>query len=130
MTIRTDYSPGVCNIGSAEIRRRRFLGAACLGAAILLGVALVLADAAPGWFLVLVVPAFGSALGFVQAAFGFCIYFGLSARFNLGGAGAMARIANPASRRTDRAASLRLLALSALIATVVALGAYAAALAR
>src|SRR3972149_5847266 len=42
-----EYQPGVCNIGPAEVRRRRQAGYLGFGAAIVLGAALLLIDAPP-----------------------------------------------------------------------------------
>lgn len=69
------YQPGVCNIGPAEIRRRRASGWLGLGIAVLyLAAAFLLGWPAP-WRLLVALPMFLSAQGFLQAAFHFCVGF-------------------------------------------------------
>jgi hypothetical protein len=129
VSVRQDYQPGICNIGSEEIRRRVALGWAALGGTVALWAALLLIAAPAGWFVLVFLPAFGAALGFVQAAFRFCVYFGFAARFNFGG-GRAEKIASAAARRRDRRAALRILMTSFVIAGGVALVAYGTALMR
>jgi len=97
-----DYQPGVCNIGPAEIARRRRAGHTGLLAAIGLFVAL-LAFAAPDWTRFLVaIPAIGAASGYLQAHLRFCAGFGAAGVFNLGELGPTERVANDADRGRDR----------------------------
>lgn len=84
MTAKAEYVPGVCNIGPAEIRRRRQSGWIGLGVTILLwGAFLVFRVPAP-WRLLLLFPAMMSATGFLQAALHFCAGFGVRGVFNFG----------------------------------------------
>ena len=84
MTAKAEYVPGVCNIGPAEIRRRRQSGWIGLGVTILLwGAFLVFRVPAP-WRLLLFFPAMMSATGFLQAALHFCAGFGVRGVFNFG----------------------------------------------
>ncbi|MGD0018100.1 MAG: hypothetical protein ABSD62_02500 [Candidatus Limnocylindrales bacterium] len=120
-----DYSPGVCNIGPAEIARRRMAGhiGLLVSAAVLAG---LVAVGAPHWTrLILVLPAGGSASGYLQAWFHFCAGFGSRGIYNFGSLGTVQDVADPEARALDRAKSLRIgvgsLAIGAGVAIVAAL---------
>lgn len=127
MTLKTDYAPGVCNIGAAEIRRRMRAGWAGAGVFVVAFAALLIGDAAPAWHLLLFLPAFAAAIGFVQARSRFCVYFGFASLFNFSELGQEARIVDPEARRRDRAQATRLLSTSGLLAAIAALVAYGVA---
>ncbi len=61
------YRPGACNIGPAEIARRRRSGVAGLTVAAALAVLTLVADVAPVLRLAVALPLFVGILGFVQA---------------------------------------------------------------
>jgi hypothetical protein len=118
------YQPGVCNIGPAEIRRRRLSG--WVGTAVTvayLAFALAL-DLAPAWRLLVFVPAFLAAQGFLQAAFHFCVGFASRGLFNFGELGAEETIDQAEFRRKDQRKALQITALAFLAAAVVALVAF------
>lgn len=99
------YQAGTCNIGPAEIARRRWTGHVGLATtAVLLGVLLALD--APTWMrLILFVPAAISAAGYLQAHFRFCADYGWRGVFNVGeraGHGRTTAVADAAARRADR----------------------------
>ena len=97
-----EYQPGICNIGPAEIARRRRAGHTGLTAAI--GLFAVLgAIGAPDWARFLVaIPAIGAASGYIQAHLKFCAGFGAAGVFNFGELGPTERVANDADRGRDR----------------------------
>lgn len=98
----SDYQPGVCNIGPAEIARRRRAGHTGLIAAIVLFVALVAINA-PDWTRFLVaIPVIGAASGYLQAHFRFCAGFGAAGVFNFGELGPTERVVSDADRARDR----------------------------
>lgn len=82
MAETSGYIPGVCNIGPAEIRRRKQAGWLGLGATILLWAAFFAFRVGAPWRLLLFFPAAMGATGFLQAAMHFCAGFGLSGVFN------------------------------------------------
>jgi hypothetical protein len=84
MTPRQEYVPGVCNIGPAEIRRRRQSGWIGLGATILLWGAFLIFRVPVPWRLTLFLPATLGATGFFQAGLHFCAAFGMRGVFNFG----------------------------------------------
>lgn len=98
----TDYQPGVCNIGPAEIQRRRRTGHVGLAATIALLAVLVAIDAPPIARLLLILPAAVSASGYLQATLKFCAGYGALGVFNFGEAGMPTSVADEAARRADR----------------------------
>ncbi|HEU5203862.1 MAG TPA: hypothetical protein VFU17_06155 [Candidatus Limnocylindrales bacterium] len=121
-----DYQPGVCNIGPAEIARRRRAGHTGLIAAIALFIALVVIGA-PDWTRFLVaIPAIGAAAGYLQARLKFCAGFGAAGVFNFGQLGPTERVQGIEDRRRDRARALQIGAAS--IAIGIAAGLFAVAI--
>jgi hypothetical protein len=122
----TDYVPGVCNIGPAEIARRRRTGHLGAIAAVAL-LALLLVLDAPAWTRLLVfLPAAVSASGYLQAKLRFCAGFGAIGEFNFADDRTdMQHVADPEARRRDRAMAFRIGAASFAIGALVALVAVA-----
>ena len=121
-----DYQPGVCNIGPAEVARRRRAGHTGLIAAIVLFIALV-GIGAPDWTRFLVaVPAIGAASGYIQARLRFCAGFGAAGIFNFGQLGPTERVQAPEDRTRDRARAVQISAAS--IAVGIAAGLFAVVL--
>ena len=121
-----DYQPGVCNIGPAEIARRRRAGHIGLVAALALFAVLVAVDA-PNWTrLVIAIPVVIAASGYIQAHLKFCAGFGSRGVFNFGEVGPMERVADETDRTRDRARARQIGAAS--IAIGLAAGVIAAAL--
>ena len=101
----TAYQPGVCNIGPAEIARRRRAGNVGLVATAGLLAGLVAIDAPPVARLVLTIPAATAASGYLQARLKFCAGFGSAGVFNFGEIGGTEKVADADARRRDRRAS-------------------------
>jgi hypothetical protein len=125
MTTRAGYVPGVCNIGPAEIRKRRQSGWIGLGATILLwGVFFIFRVPAP-WRLLLFFPAMIGATGFLQAALHFCAGFGMRGLFNFGPEAGKTESVEQAEFRLKDRNKARLISLySALIGVTVAVVAF------
>jgi hypothetical protein len=124
-TARTDYQPGVCNIGPAEIARRRRAGHTGLIAAIGLLAVLILIDA-PDWTRLLVaIPAITSASGYIQAHLKFCAGFGAAGVLNFGELGPTERVQAEQDRRRDRARAFQIGAASFAIGIAAGLIAFA-----
>ena len=118
-----EYISGTCNIGPAEIRKRRTVA--------LIGLALALVGIASyrhlhtshlarvGIFLPMLV----FSVGFVQSRKKFCLAFGFMGTFNFGKSRDIARVASPEDRARDRATALKILgeavALAAILTAVV-----------
>jgi hypothetical protein len=119
----TDYVPGVCNIGPAEIARRRRAGHTGVIATIVLFAVLVAIDA-PTWTrLFLLLPAAVAASGYLQARLRFCAGFGQRGVFNFGDVGTSEHVADPDARSRDRAMAFRIGAAAFGIGLVVAIAA-------
>jgi len=114
----------VCNIGPAEIRRRRNSGYVGLALAVgFLVVAFALGWAAP-WRLLVAVPVFLSAHGFLQAAFHFCVGFATRGLYNFGELGSAESVYEAEFRRKDQRKAALISALAFGIAALVAVVAY------
>jgi hypothetical protein len=113
------YEPGVCNIGPDEIAHRLTL--AHIGLLITLGfLALLLITHVPliARFSV-ALPAWGTAVAYLQAWRRFCVAFGTLGVFNFGAVGSTQPVADPRARARDRRRALEIVLLG-LIAGVVA----------
>jgi hypothetical protein len=119
------YIPGVCNIGQAEIRRRKRIGWIALAATVAMGAAFAVLHVAAAWRLALFFPAILSAIGFLQAAWHFCAKFGLGGVFNFGPhVGQTDTVEQAEFRRQDRHTAIAIIGLSAVAGIVVAAAAY------
>lgn len=113
--------PGVCNIGPAEIARRRRAGHVAALATLAAFVALLVLGAPPVARFVVALPAAGAAVGYLQARLKFCAAFGSLGVFNLGPLGRTARVDDPAARARDRGRAWQIVAGSAVVGAVVGL---------
>jgi hypothetical protein len=116
------YRPGACNIGPAEIERRRRSGIAGMLAAAALAIVLVVVDAAPLVRLTVAAPLFFGFLGLVQARLHFCVGFGLAGMRNFGSLGSAARVEDRAAHAADVRRAIGVAAALALASAVIAVG--------
>ena len=114
------YEAGVCNIGPAEITRRRRFGHVALAATVGLFAVLVILDVPPLLRFVVAIPAAVAVACYLEAFLKFCIGFGWLGVFNFGSRGSTQRIADSAARSADRRRSFRLSA--ALVVFALAVG--------
>ena len=115
------YRAGACNIGPAEIRRRRDAGIAGTAAALVLAVVLV-AIGAPAWARLLVFfPVAGAAVGFMQMRWRFCVAYALQGIRNFGPLGSVEKVTDTADHGADLRADARLIVASVAIGAVVAI---------
>ena len=96
------YEPGVCNIGPAEIARRRRAGHVGLLVTLGLLAVLIFFDAPPLARLLVILPAAASASGYLQAWLKFCAGFGSRGVFNFGPLGAATTITDSEALARDR----------------------------
>jgi hypothetical protein len=127
----TQYIPGVCNIGRAEVRQRKLLGWIMLVVTVGSWIVFSVFGVSKVWRLALFVPASLSATGFLQAAWHFCATFGVLGLSNFGPTvGRTDRVEHEDTveraefRRQDRRTALKIIALSLLAGAVVAVAAY------
>jgi len=118
------YIPGVCNIGPAEISRRKWAGWIGLLATIILWAIFVWFNIPRIWRLTLFIPAAMAVTGFLQAYMRFCAHFGFSGLFNFGKTGKTDNITQAEFRAKDRKKAWQIVIHSVLIGVVVSLIAY------
>jgi hypothetical protein len=120
-----EYIPGVCNIGRAEVKRRKMAGYVGLAAVVVLWAVLIAARVPPVWRLTLFLPGLLAAIGLVQARMGFCVNYGLLGVFSVGpDAGKTDTVEQAEFRRQDQRKALAILSLSLLIAAALAAAGY------
>jgi hypothetical protein len=127
MTFVDEYRAGACNIGPAEIARRRWTGH--VGTLVTLaGAAALVALDAPEWTrLALFAPAAVGAAGYIQAATRFCADYGWRGVFNFGEAGhrRTTSVRDRRARAADRRKALAIGAASSAAGLAVVLVALA-----
>jgi hypothetical protein len=118
---KSEYIPGVCNIGPAERRLRRRVGWAGLGLSVVFGAVCILARIPSPWRLFIFLPASLAAVGFLQSAFHFCAGYGKQGVFNFGAeVGKTDTVQQAEFRQKDRQKAQLILILSAMIGLVAA----------
>lgn len=115
----TGYQPGVCNIGPAEIARRRMVGHIGVVATLVLFGVLVVLDVPPIVRLVLALPAAVAASGYIQARMRFCAGFATAGVYNFGEVGPREQVTDAAASAADRRKGLRIYAASLAIGVAV-----------
>lgn len=101
-TAGSSYEPGVCNIGPAEIARRRMVGHVGLVATVILFAVLEAIGAPHAVRLLLALPAAAAASGYLQAWLKFCAGFGSRGIFNFGQVGRTEQVPDADARSRDR----------------------------
>jgi hypothetical protein len=121
-TATNQYIPGVCNIGPAEITKRRQLGWIGLIATIVSLVLLILLNASKPTRLIVFLPVALSSSGFLQAYLHFCAGFGSQGLYNFDSKVGKADSVDQAEfRAKDRRKALQIFGGSAAIGLVVAI---------
>jgi hypothetical protein len=114
----TDYQAGACNIGPAEIARRRRVGHAGTVVAIGTALAFIAIGAPPPGRLLVALPAAMAAAGYLQAWLRFCAAFGSRGVANFGQIGEVAHIEDPVDLARDRRRAWGVIAASTAIGAV------------
>jgi hypothetical protein len=115
------YIPGVCNIGRAEITKRKQAGWVGVIATIAVWIVLFAVRVQAAWQLLLFIPASLAASGFLQAYMHFCAGFGSRGVFNFGPeAGKTETVMQAEFRAKDRKKARQILGLSLIIGVAVA----------
>jgi hypothetical protein len=117
----TEYRPGACNIGPAEISRRRRTGVIGTIATIVLLAILVAVHAPSPLRLLVFLPAAVAASGFLQAWLRFCAGFGWLGVFNFGEVGRTDPVADEEARLRDRLMAGKIGLGAAAVGAVVAI---------
>jgi hypothetical protein len=116
-----DYQAGVCNIGPAEIQRRRSAGHVGLATTVAALAVMVLIGAPAVSRLLVGIPAAVSASGYLQARLRFCANYGWRGIFNTGEIGDDGQVVDPVARAADRRTALRIGLGSGAIGLTVAI---------
>lgn len=115
------YQAGACNIGPAEIARRRRAGLTGVAIAVVIAVVLI-AIGAPWWArLAMFPPLAGGLVSLEQARRHFCVGFAMAGIRNFGPLGSPDKVAIAADRASDRRAALVLTGYMSAIAAVITL---------
>jgi hypothetical protein len=120
---RSTYQPGICNIGPAEIARRRRAGHVGLLLTVIMLAILVAISAPPLARLVVALPAAGAASGYLQAILKFCAGFGSRGLFNFGAVGPTEDVLDPADHARDRARARQIGLVSLIVGVAVGVAA-------
>jgi hypothetical protein len=111
-----NYQPGVCNIGGAEVARRKqvsvlggILYLASAGVIISLGLSQTMRA-------LVFIPALLFAVGYIQSRKKFCLAFGLMGTFNFGALGDMSKVASPDALAIDRKVAISILGQALVLA--------------
>lgn len=116
------YIPGVCNIGPAEIKRRKLAGFIGFYAVAILFAILLVGGFDKAWRLLIFIPVTVSTVGYLQAKFRFCVGFGSKGLFNMGTQLVTPEtVENATYRRKDQRKALLIAVLSGLVGAVVTL---------
>ena len=119
VVVGSEYQAGVCNIGPAEIARRRLFGHVAVGVGLVLLAVLIALHVTPLARMIVALPAAGAATGYIQAQLHFCAAFGSRGVYNLGELGQAVLVEDPAARARDRKRSMQISLAAALIGVVV-----------
>ena len=113
------YVAGSCNIGPSEIHRRYQV--AITGGVLytILAIALIATNQGSTTRLVAFAPAMLASVGFIQARARFCFAYGLMGVFNFDTAGDVKKVKDPAALKADRAAALKIVLKSLLLASLM-----------
>jgi hypothetical protein len=115
----SEYQSGVCNIGPAEIKRRRqgaLVGAVLFAISTLL---FVVTNASTSTRLITFIPALLFAVGIIQSKRRFCVAYGFMGVFSLEKLGATKKITLNQDLKADRKYAVKLLLQSVAIAIVL-----------
>jgi hypothetical protein len=115
----SEYVSGACNIGPAEIKRRK-QGAVIGGIAFFLTALLLIgSNASTSARLIAFLPALLFTVGLIQSRRKFCVAYGFLGVFSLEKLGATTKISINQDLKTDRSYAIKLLLQSVLAAAVL-----------
>ena len=102
------YRPGACNIGPAEIARRRRSAIVATGVTILVAIGILVAGLPSVARLALFPFAAAAAVTWLQVIRRFCVAFGAAGIRNFGSLGSATSVEDAAARAADRRTALRM----------------------
>ncbi|HTA28230.1 MAG TPA: hypothetical protein VK809_10600 [Bacteroidia bacterium] len=120
MNTESEYIPGTCNIGPAEIKARRNVAVISTIVSIVIIILLVVLHADKLWRLTLFIPATSVAVSFQQVYFHFCVNFGLRGIFNFGDIGKTFTVDQQENFKKDRMKAQKMIATGIFFGLVIA----------
>ena len=117
----SEYISGACNIGPAEIKRRKqgaYLGGALY---LIVSISLIASDASKSTRLWVFLPAALFAVGYIQSKRKFCVAYGFLGIFNFEKLGNTTRIKVNQDLKADRKYAIKLLVQALLLAAALTL---------
>jgi len=119
--VSSDYIPGSCNIGKAEVKRRQIVAVFGLILMLISIVAITTSEQSRTARLSIFLPTLIFSVGFIQSRSKFCLAYGLAGTFNFGKLGDISKVQSLEDKRADRkTASLILFKSIALAAAITA----------
>ena len=119
----SEYIPGTCNIGKAEIRQRQIVALIGLFLSISSLIGFITTHASANVRLGIFLPLSIASVGWVQSRRKFCLAFGFMGTFNFARIGKMSKVVDKASLAADRKTAeiilLQSLALSSALTAVI-----------
>ncbi len=122
MSLKTpEYSSGICNIGGAEVHRRKISGFTGAVVSVVFYISCIALNAPKEIRAIIFIPLIVAWTGLLQSRKKFCVAFGLMGVFNFGELGKSTRIKEVAMRSRDRKQALVMLAEAVALSVVSAL---------
>jgi len=120
----TEYIPGTCNIGKAEIRQRQVVALIGLFLSVSALIGFISTKASPSIRLGIFLPLTVFAVGFIQSRKKFCLAFGFMGTFNFARLGKMSKVVDKASLAADRKTAAMILLESLGLAAILTVAVY------
>lgn len=117
MNETTKYIPGVCNINPKEVRRRRTIGIVGLLSVVAVAALLISLNLPAAFRLIVFIPAFIMATGFIQARTRFCVGFASAGMQHTGDE--TRKVEDKDALRLDKARAKKINIQALLIAIIV-----------
>lgn len=113
------YTPGKCNIGKQEIKRRFRIGYIGLGLMIILILCIELLHLPSFVRFFLFIPAFYAVSGFVQAFNKFCYVYGLKGVASLMGRRKFQNVADEVYAKEDRKKAFTIIVITTIVSATI-----------
>jgi hypothetical protein len=120
----SEYIPGTCNIGKAEIRQRQIVALIGLALSVSALIGFISTKASPSIRLGIFLPLTIFSVGYVQSRKKFCLAFGFMGTFNFARLGKMSKVVDKASLAADRKTAAIILLQSLGLAAILTLAVY------
>ena len=115
----SDYIPGSCNIGKAEVKRRQIVAVFGLIIMLISIVAITTSEQSRTARLSIFLPALIFSVGFIQSRSKFCLAYGLAGTFNFGKLGDISKVQSLEDKRADRKTASLILFKSIVLAAAI-----------